>query len=830
MKKYIIALILSVCAIVGLSYNPTTFAESTNSTQIELYNPLNLNYANLNGVKDFDIAEDCIYLATSTGISKYNTTSHTNVEIATLANINKLFYLNSTLLAITDTQIVTINNSGEITPFEITNFDNADITYVDEHYVIAYTTSDAINVNMYSTDNQLANSYTSPIEDEYFISISNNIVYLMSTTNNAFYSFDYVNENLQLIENEKLNFVTKYALYTTADDYIVVTTDTIQLINKVNYSVITFNNTKASENSAFKLGQINTPSSIKYRDNKLYVLDSTNLNIQTLTIGESSLTAENVIISSFGGDLGRYYNANSLALKDDTIIYVSDYSNKRIQIIDSTNKQEINTINNVNAFNIILDEYNNMFFYTNSSTATTLHRYTLTDYKPNGNYTLDYFISGMCIDNKNNIYIVDYNANKVLTSVTNNEQLNFEEYFDLSQISVTANENTKIYFVNSLNDFVISIDDTLYLVKANKTISLESTILHFEIDFNQNIYALLANGKLAKYNFQTEQTSHLENFENCTTFALNQVNGKLYLFDNANSIINIATNSEFSNGIADFEHFDTTLDTATEKNYILNWANIDGYIFEYPNYLGKVYNTTGEVTQVVLLEQTSSDETFEYVLFTENNEYHFGYAKKADLDINSTSITNNPTKLVAKERNVNIYKFPTLLNQTIIGNFTQNQVITTYTKYPTTIDGKEYYVVNVNDGYGYVYAGDLVGYSQNYNNVIDADNASIKIHDHSENVAVYSTDKGDEQIASLTNNKRVHVQKYDKTSKFTYVTYLDDNGKQQGGYVLTNYIKMDSNNTLIITSIIIFVCGIILAIVIAVTYTRYKKKEKQEME
>ncbi len=825
MKKLLVVLFTCMIAMVGFALPRTTYADTTDSS-INTFNPLELNYVNLDGVTDFDIAGDNIYLANNSGISVYNTTAHTLTDVATLSGIQHLYSYNSYLFAVTADAVNIIDSSGNTSTLSIDAFQNIDISASTDTYVVAYTTGSEIVVNTYTYPNTLVSTATHALTGDYFVSISESNVYLLNKSANEWLQYEYASDTMTTLDNAALNITSRDALYTTQTHLVVVMQDSIRLIDKETYDVTNYTKLRSNPKRAWIQGEIDTPSSIKYRNNKLYVLDSVNKNIQTLVYGDGEITCDQVVLASFGADQGRLYNARSLALKNDNQVFVSDYGNNRIQVLNADG--QIDVIDNISAPKVILDEYNNMFAYTLNTDTTTLYRYTIQGLVLGSTHTYNGIISDMCIDNQNTIYILDYNSNTINSSNALGETWQFTEYVNLSEHGITADANSKIYYVNSLGDIVVSVADTLYLVNANKSVALGANIISMEIDFNQNVYALLNNGTIVKYNFDTAQKQILSGFDNIATFTLNQVNGKLYMYDNVLSNISVLHNSDFSNGITDFEHYDTTISSNTGKDYIFNWATIDGYIFEYPNYLGMVYNTTGDVDKVILIQSPLPDEPFCYVMFTENGINHLGYAKRTDLTINEQPIATTNTQFVAKEKSVKIYKYPTLLNNVTIGTYNQNQVINSCATYPVSIDGYNYHVVHTDNGYGYVYDGDIITYSAKFNREIDSDNATIKIHDHTTGVAVYDDNKGTTQIAVLADNKRVFVEKYDKNSEYTFVKYLDQTGSEQSGYVLTKYVKYDSNNTLLITGIVVFVGAVILGTVIAVSYARYRKREHAE--
>ncbi len=823
MKKITFAL-MAIVALLTV-FTPSTNLYASTTTNISIIHPADTNYADLSDVIDFAVSEDNIYFTTTTNVSEYNTTNKTLSSITTGTNISAIYYLNNNLIVVDNNTITcTDNTSNTLTFGDVSDFESIDIAYYEQEYIIAYTKSGRLYVNTYSHPQTLITSINTTLEaTDYYLTISQDEVYLISKNSQDTYKYLYKTNSLTELNHTNLNYSSKSNLFSTDTHLLVPMTDIIKVLNKTTFDETTFTLTEASSNQSYVSGQIDTPASMKYYNNKVYILDQTNKCIQSLNLSGNTLTANEVVLGSFGADLGRFNNVNGLALKDDSKIFISDLGNNRIQVITD----EVQQVTNVKANDLTLDEYNNMFFYTNSGASSTIYRYSLNNgITPNGEFNYASLVDSLCIDNQNNIYLLDSTNNKIVRSNQTSNTITFEDHINLTDLGITSNSNSVIYSVNSTHDLVISVDNTIYQLNDNTPHTMTDTIVDFVIDFNQNIYALLDNGNIEKFNFTDNTSSSISGLDNCSTIELNQLNGKLYLFDNVLNCIKVVENNQFSSGMTNFVHYDLSISDNISKDYIFNYAKLNGLIFEYPNYLGKVYNTDSSIEYVVLLTNVRSLTPFEYVMFTIDGEVLCGYAKVTDLEINSTDFRQSSATKVALEKTVNHYKFPTLHCNNVITTSNQNELIEIYCNYPISIDGKNYYVTHTIAGYSYVYAGDVTNYNANYDLVIDSDNATIKVTDHSEYVAVYDDNAGTNQIDKLTPNKRVHVENYDKQNKYTYVTYLDEYGKEQGGWVLTKYVKTDTNNTLLVSSIIIFTGGIILAVILIVSYHRHKKNLK----
>ena len=84
--------------------------------------------------------------------------------------------------------------------------------------------------------------------------------------------------------------------------------------------------------------------------------------------------------------------------------------------------------------------------------------------------------------------------------------------------------------------------------------------------------------------------------------------------------------------------------------------------------------------------------------------------------------------------NVSVFKYPSIYNNTTIYTFAQGDIITTLGKYTTSIDGLNYYVVKIGNGYGYICSNNVV-LSENISRSIKT-NAKIKIFDGQEKINV----------------------------------------------------------------------------------------------
>lgn len=852
-KRYftIVSLILiicaSVCAVFGMRTSGKAFADfTTNTTQ----------YFDMEGVVDFAFGKKIannryIYLAYANSFCKYDLASQTASNYISENNITNIYAFDSPtaneqdliVITTTDNAYLYDANQNKYTFDAIMDHSSIDVAFVEGKFVIAYVAGSTLIVNVYSSENLTTLESSSDIVlsgSEYFVQIYGEHALLLNKANdsNQIVDFNYINSSTNYITHSNINFYTHNNFLVTDTCYVVVTGELIVTIDKTTFARVDFNLTHATDDAAYISGNIDTATSMKYRENKVFIYDATNKCIQSFDLSNNTLTNPQVELGSFGRDIDRFYKVNSILVRyngfsgDEYI--VSDYGNSRIMLVAEEN--EVLGVPAERANDLTLDEYNNLWYFVNNTTNSTIYKYSIST-STITHYDYDGQIISICLDNQTNLYILD-NTNNIYK--TSSSEFNPELYLNLSDKYITTNLDSRIYYSTKSNGIYVSTGNTIYQVaQVVKSYSYDSQILDYVIDFEENIIAIVSSGKVAKYNFASESTASLNGYANCTCIGINQLNGTILLYDKNNSKFVSLKDDTISKGMGDFEHYVPNAKDAVANSYIYNYASISGLIYDYPNYIGNAYNANGEVTKVILLSEERSTTGFEYVMFEIGNKKYFGYAKSSDLtEYGTTPFPEHSSNLVVIENNTPILKYPsiglvssriganeiTLNNQIVIGKYQRSNVINTYTTYPVSLNGRNYYVVTVDGGYGYVYAGDVTEYENSYNQNVKVDNAYVTTHDHTDYVPLYDTDNGENEVGKLERGKRVYVMEYDKSKDYTLVKYLDEAGKEKMGYVPTKYIHMDANKAMLISAIVTLFLGLVAAVVLTVEYIKYKKK------
>jgi hypothetical protein len=198
-------------------------------------------------------------------------------------------------------------------------------------------------------------------------------------------------------------------------------------------------------------------------------------------------------------------------------------------------------------------------------------------------------------------------------------------------------------------------------------------------------------------------------------------------------------------------------------------------------------------------------------------------------------VTIKNINTIAKEvitinNNVRIYKYPTILryqdNVLTIGTLARNVKVTSIATYPINIDGKTFYIYESNGTIGFIYSADVVINTSEID-YLPTTNAKINIIDKTDYVNVYASNSSESEILdTLLNGRRISVTDFDKDSKYTYITYVDDHQVTHHGYVKTENIKLDGVDSHTITLVIMIVVTLIIFTLLIITFASIKRKRK----
>jgi len=150
-----------------------------------------------------------------------------------------------------------------------------------------------------------------------------------------------------------------------------------------------------------------------------------------------------------------------------------------------------------------------------------------------------------------------------------------------------------------------------------------------------------------------------------------------------------------------------------------------------------------------------------------------------------------------------------------------------YSKHPISVDGNSFFMVYMENGYGFINSADVFFNDEDVMNLQES-NARIKGYEANQQIKVYKFNKIDEtEIKTyLTDDYRIFVENYDKDAPLTYISFYDENQKQQVGYVETKYIKFNQLSSFQSTAIIILGIALVCGILLFVFYKKANDRRK----
>ena len=150
-----------------------------------------------------------------------------------------------------------------------------------------------------------------------------------------------------------------------------------------------------------------------------------------------------------------------------------------------------------------------------------------------------------------------------------------------------------------------------------------------------------------------------------------------------------------------------------------------------------------------------------------------------------------------------------------------------FSKYPISVDGNSFFIVYMENGYGFINAADVFFNDEDVMNLQEA-NARIKGYEKDQQIKVYKFNNiNDSEIKTyLTDDYRIYVENFDKDSPLTYISFYDENQRQQVGYVETKFIKFNQLSSFQSTAIIILAIALICGILLFIFYKKANDRKK----
>lgn len=834
-----------LCALMLL---PTMFVEA--STQIDTYYPHGIeDYVDLNNLTCFEIYGDDIYYANNDNkVFKYNkqdkTTTDLNVNTSLVKDItvcgNYVFVFTGL-----DTKVFSLNTLSDVskTVYSPTSYNNIGVGYYNGKYYYLYTTSNGSNtiLNLHTYKNiekSEHNEYTYvfPNTKNYIVGMTDKYIFAKTTTGKTLYLFNQISGTTTTL--------TPLTNNSTGEDFfnvLEITDDSsIKSVGMFENHIficsdVVMDATYENNTMEYTKKESMVIDRLIIRNNKFYVFDNDTSDIVEYSYNFNNKTFEKIrsIIASKGSEAGRFKDVSSVTFRAGTL-YVGDSGNNRIQVVNKTEVLEpISTLNR-HSTEVVTDKLNNYYYVLSNGTDSYLYK--------NGTQVVR-------IANEN-IRSIDINVDDTIYMLAKNKIYTFNSngLKNMSH-SLTINSNSKLRinsnFTNINNtlktvalnsDLYISVDNTLYTLNINTSITgssydLPNNIKDFNFNYFNKLIVLDSNGNLIRcgYNETTDKYFTLTGFNNYSCFDIDIVSGDIYIFNTSRSAFEVIKDNEFSPE-STFGSYYTDLNIGTGDTNIWKYGTLSlgTLIYEKPYYNGNITKIKNSNTTCLIL---NANEEFAYISYIENQTMKTGYIDVKNLANGIQTIGQDGTtfKVRSTNKNVNIYKYPTIYKDITLSAIDQGTVVTTYGKYPISIDGNQFYIVKNDGQYGYIFAKDVVS-NENISKTIKT-NASISIFDNNTSIFVYvEPDENANILLSLTNEYKINAINYNKNEKFTKINFIDQDGQEREGYVLTKYVKMEGLSPTIITAIILLVLDVIIAIIVIIFFAVYRKKQRIEAE
>ncbi|MGN0960712.1 MAG: hypothetical protein ACI4PF_00765 [Christensenellales bacterium] len=854
MRKYLLGILLLLISIFSVPNTTYVKAENLEDNEIvinTLYPNGVLDYQNLTSISQVSVNNNYIaYTLDNTSLTILNKVNRKVTSANNFTYIYDIKFVENNQLIIVDYSSET--SSGDIKIITIESDDNLIVSSLNINLsnlklIDIYENNDKVLIGIICDNNQFK---LYEIENKTILT-NPDLIYSTSST--------YYNTATQLV----INAFNQFVVYDNEGNSRILVKphsstvdntpmDMLGSVRKLKY----YNNgtneylLAFAEENLYLLSGNNYTSPIKYFanvdmkledftdidifSNEIVICDSIKKLIRTFTleIDESqnvTLKDKELLLSSSDSSLGRFNNASDIFIQGN-VIYVSDTKNNRIQIIDNLDCYEIKDIDtDATPHNVLVDNNQNIYFtITNTENSTsTILKYT----QDNKNYlkvqtyssyneTSLGLISDSTIDNKNNIYLIDYSNNNLLLLTSAGLQLKH------TFTNITTDANTRIEFLKNYKLLVIYNGSMLYLINPETLDIIDSLLIDncrsITVDYS-NIYTLSDN--VINFITVSDNTMHIsekslsnDNFYQFKFLTFDIANNLFYAFNNQTQSINYFVCNLSSNPFS-FESINN-VQPLTNNPTAINIIN-NGIIYDQPYYLGNYYSNINTCIGIDEFEE------FYRVLFNYNNSLQVGFLNKNYASIQEHNTTKK-IRVLATNLQVPVYKYPTILkynDQAVITEYIpiNTYINITYNSFPISIDDKQFYLYTNDGKIGYIFNADIVLDDSKNITYLNSNNATISAIGKDE-IYIFAEDKIT-ILATLNNSDRIYVENYDKNSEYTLVTYKDDNLNTIKGYVKTDYIEMDKLDNNRIVLIILIVLSVVILCVITISYIIIKKRK-----
>ncbi len=858
MKKFLFGALLIVSSLMFSIKTPVYAESTTNKTSTEVLTFFEgQNQHNIGNISSFAINNDLIYYVNDNGINCFNTTTKTTKPLpGTYQNITNLKHTKSYVTFLADGKLRFLRDNTEILFFyedghiECDAFNVFETTTgnVTDLYIsyIKGTQLHFVKIQITNTNNELESFVTYPIHTSCDISGKNVIGLCLNDSYTYLLVANGLNYDILKVKNSTIHgnveitpldfsytypptACTSFELFSNGENNYFLLNETnhiFDVLKEIENRVEPVEHliTDRISGESFKLGEFSEITDIKYYNNKIYVADSINKNIQGFTFENNELNPAEVLIASNCLENGYFKGVNDFDVVDENTLLISDTEHNRIQKITNEN---ITVLDKYSATNLQSPK-----FYQSSNKQIYYYFFDNKLIKENGNNVVEINIgtniADLKVDAYSNVYYLNYNDNKlyIINSNTNIPQVVIEN------LTLTANSKLEI-----LNDaIIISNGNTLKLYELTGeevcTLPLTGNLTDFTSDYYGNLYCITNLGitKVVNNNHILEESSTINyNTTNLTLIRLNKVTGELIAYNNENCNFIKITRENFVNDLSSFTQICNPFElqpqeTILKSGIVLN----DTFISNYP------YNTglgdyLNQEEKVFVLDEI---ENSYYIMYNKENKLAYGYINKNYLSVNEPLI-GLQTKYIVINKNIKLYKMPTILkdgnNSFVYDSVPLDTILTVVNLNLVSIDNSEYFAIKTkNNKILYVNSCDVTLATATDITSLPDLNAEILATD-GEMVNLYLEDSEKSIIImKLNNNQKVYVENYDISKEFTLVTVITEEKQEVKGFVLTKNLKLIDNNPNLTSAYILLAVAVLIAFASIIVYAKYKSSNENE--
>lgn len=870
MNKKLFGFFILIIAVASLGVihsfsNTAVFAESATTPVAISYD--SALHTDLQDVQDFTIFHNQFIAIQNNLVISTDLSNNTSTQLQAYSNASKLTSNNQFVAFLENQALVLLDTT--LTQQQLT-FNGSTVSFVGDLFAI-YTNNNLHTLallsgttlqlvqfnNLYEITSQQSlslNTITTPTG----ITLSSEYVYIADRTgaNSSILLISLSNISLQnkyntgLLNTSDIAFANLYdnnLIFSINQNNIMLNVASIDSSNETTpISNLTSLTSSGILTPSFLIGDLSEIHTIQVVNNTVYILDTINKTLQSFALNQTqdtySLQVQDILIASSGYSLGRFFVPNDIYVASNDSYVVADTQNNRLQTIANQEieqyKSATNLQNNTTTYNypasVAKDSNNNFVIYNQPLgqnqvivANNNLMLASISTYYYNSQSLALGTLSNLTLNAQDSIFALDITNNNILMSQNNSEF----QVLKNAPFATALNATSKIIATN--NQLVVLHDDVLYLLDetatTQNTYALTTSATDFDIDFMQNIYVLTQTGidklTLASNQISLDTTLTIDTPSNYSILRVAKDTGKLVLYHLAKEQIFTLQNSDFSNGLTNYEHpvqF-TTLAANTTQTQIATTTQ-PMFVYDYPYYTGASY--TLQTNQVVYV--LDSQNGFDYVLYNRNNTLVAGY-----LATNSTTAQNtttNTTTVNTVNTTVALFKYPTLLQTQsqqalILQTVAKDTSLTVYNQAITSLDGSTYYPVLLDNVIAYVNVADVV--QNNQTGIVALTPTNAQTFSMTGQTTVYTAaSTASTAITELQNFTNITVITENETDTFSKIIYKNDQNQEITGYILTKNIwdQQDTSNN--VTAIILISCGLLL--LGAITFSAYKIKKDKE--